>query len=55
MKRINDNAQKNISALENFNQEAEAQIVNKGLEDVKEGRIIDGEKTLEEIKEKYSL
>lgn len=33
----------------------EARLVNEALEDVKEGRVVDGKETLLQLKEKYNL
>ena len=55
MKSIDLNKKYNDNSLERLKQIEEARIINEGLKDVKAGRVIDGDKALVDLKEKYSL
>ena len=37
------------------NQDEEARLLNEALEDVEEGRVLDGKESLLQLKEKYNL
>lgn len=40
---------------ENIQKRIEAQAIIKGLEDMKAGRVVDGDKLINEIKKKYGI
>ena len=44
-----------MTNFEDERQYEEASLLNEGLEDVKEGRVLDGKEALLQLKEKYNL